>query len=492
MRPKRGFKRNVILVAILIATFMTSIETTIITTALPTIVSQLNGLSYQSWVFAMYLLTAALTTPIYGKLADKIGRKPVFLIGLTFFSVGSLLCGFANSMGSLVLFRALQGIGAGAIMPITFTMIADLFTYEERSKMLALNNTAWGISALLGPIMGGYIVDNLGWHWVFFINVPLGLIVFLIILSTYQEQKTKIEKLRLDFRGIASLSMLLLSLLLLFQGLAVSKINWMSIFILGGVTVVSFAFLTRTENSVADPIVPIKLFKNQLFFIQIFTALLLSAIQIAFQTYFPMWLQSIYSASPSVAGLAVTPSPIMWLFSSFLVGSLVKRFAPKYIAILLITLMALCYLPLTFASVNFPEYLFYIISSVTGFVLGIVITMNTLISQHVVAKEELGTASAMLTLGRTLGQTLAAGLFGLVFNLTVHHEINAHSSNINQKMINKFISSNNHSVSETASHFEILSKTVLTGIHAVFLVSLALFILVIVLNLLDKNHKVVK
>lgn len=169
------------MLAILLATFMTSVETTIIMTALPTIVSQLHGISLQSWIFATYLLLTALTTPIYGKFADRIGRKPVFLTGLILFSTGSLLCGLSNNIIMLVLFRALQGMGAGAIMPITFTMIADLFDYQKRSTMLALNNTAWGVSALLGPLLGGYIVDKLNWHWVFFINVPIGILVIVII-----------------------------------------------------------------------------------------------------------------------------------------------------------------------------------------------------------------------------------------------------------------------------------------------------------------------
>ncbi len=155
------------MVAVLIATFMTSVETTIITTALPRIVSQLDGLSMQSWVFATYLLTTALSTPIYGKLADRIGRKSIFLIGIIIFVVGSFFSGLSNQMIILIFFRGLQGIGAGAIIPITFTIIADLFPYEKRTTMLALNNTAWGISALLGPLIGGYIVDQLSWHWVY-------------------------------------------------------------------------------------------------------------------------------------------------------------------------------------------------------------------------------------------------------------------------------------------------------------------------------------
>lgn len=148
-----------VMIAILLATFMSSVETTIITTALPTIISQLHGLSLQSWVFTVYLLATAISTPIYGKFSDRIGRKPVFLVGLILFTLGSLLSGFAPSMLFLIVTRTIQGLGAGAIMPITFTIIADLFSYEQRANVLALNNTAWGISALAGPLLGGFIVD---------------------------------------------------------------------------------------------------------------------------------------------------------------------------------------------------------------------------------------------------------------------------------------------------------------------------------------------
>ena len=149
---------GLIMLAIFISTFMTSVETTIITTSLPTIISELRGLSVQSWVFAAYLLTTALSTPVYGKIADRVGRKVVYILGITLFTIGSMLCGFSPNIYTLIIFRAIQGLGAGAVMPITFTIIADLFSYEKRANMLALNNTAWGISALLGPILGDLLL----------------------------------------------------------------------------------------------------------------------------------------------------------------------------------------------------------------------------------------------------------------------------------------------------------------------------------------------
>lgn len=481
--------KNFIMMAILIATFMTSVETTIITTALPTIVSQLNGISLQSWVFATYLLLTAVTTPIYGKFADRIGRKPVFLTGLIIFTIGSFLCGVSNNMTILIIFRALQGIGAGAIMPITFTMIADLFDYQERSKMLAMNNTAWGISALLGPLLGGYIVDKLSWHWVFFINVPIGILVILIISFKYKEKRKEYIKRPLDIKGILSLSGLLILVLTFFQTLSqanVSSIQMLVILFLIVMFVIAFIIF---ERQASDPIIPFTLFYNRLFSIQVTTALLLSAIQIGFQTYFPMWLQSIYKTTATVAGLSVSPSPIFWLLSSFFVGTLVKRRSPKYITLPLIALMMVAYLPLLFIDSRFNQTIFFVISGITGVTLGITITMNTLVAQRIVPEESLGTASSMITLGRTLGQTLAAGIFGLVFNMSLNLGLKKHAT-VDQNMINQSIKGVYQSSSIADEHT--INQIILTGMHIVFSVALILFVIVLIVNLADRNREVIK
>ena len=231
------------------------------------------------------------------------------------------------------------------------------------------------------------------------------------------------------------------------------------------------------------------MFTNHLFTIQILTALLLSGIQIGFQTYFPIWLQSIYKVSASVAGLVVTPSPVLWLIASFFVGSLVKRYAPKKIVIPIVTIQMLFYVPLAFASVSFPKFLFYIIAGITGIALGIVITMNTLISQRVVPESNLGTASSMLTLGRTLCQTVATGIFGLIFNLAVNIQVKNHSS-ISLGQVNMYVSSGSGGKAQAAS--KILNQVVLSGMHAVFIAVLIIFIITIVLNISDKNNEKIR
>lgn len=490
MKENKKSNLLMIMIAIFIATFMTSVETTIVTTALPTIISKLNGLSMQSWVFAMYLLTTAVSTPIYGKLSDRVGRKPIFVTGVIVFSLGSFLCGIADNIYYLILFRAIQGIGAGAIMPITFTIIADLFSYEKRSSMLALNNTAWGISALMGPLIGGFIVDKLNWHWIFFINVPLGIIVLILVLLGLQENQRTVNKKPIDVKGIISLSGTLVALLILFQMLGNQRLN----LTLVGIITVILGFLAigffRVEKQAIDSIIPLKLFDKQLFTIEILTASLLSGMQIAFQIYFPIWLQAIYKVPASVAGLAVTPSPVMWLMASFFVGSLVKRFTPKRITLPIVFIQMLFYIPLIFAKVGFPMFMFYLIAGVTGTGLGIVITMNILIAQQIVAEKEIGTASSMLTLGRTLGQTVMTGIFGLIFNLSINHSLSGHTD-ISFKLVNQFISSGqNLLLSSNIDH--VMDKIILEGMHSVFIATIILFIIILIINFNDKNKQIIK
>lgn len=482
-------QRKWVLVAIFMATFMSSVEITVVTTALPTIIGDLNGIAMQSWVFTAYLLATAITTPIYGKLADQLGRKPVFIAGLVFFTGGSLLCGLAPNMMTLIMARTVQGLGAGAIMPITNTLIADMFSYQQRAKMLAFNNTAWGISALVGPMLGGFLVDQFNWHWIFFINVPLGLVVLILILSFYRETKpaNQAGTFVFDLKGSSLLALFLISLLLAFQALGAQRVNWVAESLLLLVCILSAWSFLQVERQVANPIIDLTIFKNQTFSIQILTALLLSGVQFGFQVYFPAWLQAIYHLPAALAGLVVTPGPIMWLVSSFLVGGLLRRFAPKYISMVAIIILMVAYLPLALVA-QLPIWYFYLVAGISGAGVGLVITANTVVSQQIVGNQRIGMASSMLTLGRTLGQTILTGSYGLIFNLSVGLQVK-HYPQIHLAMLNQFVDGAGHFTSQVQT---LLSQMVLQAYHHIYALVIVVLVLAWLVNLRDPQHEIVQ
>lgn len=304
MEQSKGRKTNVLLVtiAIFVATFMTAIEGTIVSTAMPTIISNLHGMKLMNWVFSIYLLTNAMMTPIYGKMADRIGRKPIFIFGLALFVIGSSLCGLSNHMGTLIISRAIQGLGAGAIMPVSFTIIADIYPIEKRAKVLGFNGSAWGIASIIAPLLGGFIVDKLTWHWIFFINVPIGIITIGLIWYFLQEEK-KTSAEPVDYWGSLWLMAALLSLLYGFQVMGEAK---PSVLVLGSmlvIAVVAFYLFIRVEKHAQDPIISLSLFKNRTFVVQNAVAALVSGFLIGFEVYMPMWMQGILGLKASMGGL---------------------------------------------------------------------------------------------------------------------------------------------------------------------------------------------
>jgi len=217
MAQKNQSNVAIVTTAVFIATFMTAIEGTIVSTAMPTIIGSLHGVSLMNWVFSVYLLMTAVATPIYGKLSDIVGRKPVLLIGLIIFVIGSTLCAMSNSMITLILARVIQGIGSGAIQPLTFTIIADIYPLDKRAKVLGFNGSAWGIAAIIAPLLGGFIVEKLSWHWVLLINLPVGLLTMGLIWFFFKEDKREHEKIKIDYMVTILLVFVLLPLMLALQ-----------------------------------------------------------------------------------------------------------------------------------------------------------------------------------------------------------------------------------------------------------------------------------
>ena len=275
---------KIVTIAIFLTTFMTAIEGTIVSTAMPTIVSDLNGLEIMNWVVSIFLLMTAVSTPIYGKLADSLGRKTVFLFGIAVFVIGSALCGIAQNMVELILFRVIQGLGSGAVQPVAVTIIADLYTLEKRAKMLGLNSGFWGVASVIAPLLGGFIVQHLSWHWIFYINVPLGILAFLLVIFFFKETKTSKDS-TLDLKGTTCLVIFLLALMVFLQEIE----NGFNLILLGLLIIIVASAIPffRMEKKAKDPIMPLDMLTSKEFTMINLITLLISGVVIGFEFYIP-------------------------------------------------------------------------------------------------------------------------------------------------------------------------------------------------------------
>lgn len=473
---------NIMLVtiAIFVGSFMTAIEGTIVSTAMPTIISELHGMKLMNWVFSIYLLTNAMMTPIYGKMADRIGRKPIFMFGLVLFIIGSSLCGLSNSMLGLIISRAIQGVGAGAIMPVSFTIIADIYPIEKRAQIMGLNGSAWGIASIIAPLLGGFIVDHLSWHWIFFINVPIGILTLILIALFLHEPKRQSDA-PIDYLGSMYLMIGLLGMLYGFQILGEQPVNFMFAIAVFAVALIALWRFYVTEGKAIDPIIDLQLFKNQPFMIQNSITALVSGFLIGFEVYMPMWMQGILGLKASMGGFVVTPSSVVWIFASFLAGSLLTKYTPQKVLNLSLSILVVGSLILTLLPIGTTFSLFLMISAFLGLGFGLTITTTSVTSQSVVDESQVGVATSLNTLSRTLGQTLMVAIYGIILNMGLAKGV-AKYSEISMDMLNQLINPKTATQLDP-SHLPVLRNVLYGGLHHIYLASILLMLLALVINL---------
>lgn len=478
---------KIVTIAIFLTTFMTAIEGTIVSTAMPTIVSDLNGLEIMNWVVSTFLLMTAVSTPIYGKLADSIGRKPVFLFGIAVFVVGSALCGIAQNMVELILFRVIQGLGSGAVQPVAVTIIADLYTLEKRAKMLGLNSGFWGVASVIAPLLGGFIVQHLSWHWIFYINVPLGIIAFLLVVFFLKERKTSSNS-TLDLKGTTCLVIFLLALMVFLQELE----NGLTIVLLGLVVIiiVSAIIFFKAEKRAKDPIMPLDMLSSKEFTMINLITLLISGVVIGFEFYIPTWMQGINATSVSVAGFAVTPSSLMWIVGSFLIGGMLGRWEIKKTYDYMLLILIVADLALILVPIYTSFWIFCLIAAFNGTAFGAITTASQVRSQAIVGRDKIGVATSFNTLMKYLGQTMMVSIYGITFNVVVAKQL-SHHPNLTQKMMNDIVSA------DKAKHLAVnlipgLRQVLLSGLKSVYVVSLIVIVLSLILNQLYKQKKIAK
>lgn len=485
---KTATKSNVTLVtiALFVATFMAAIEGTIVSTAMPTIVGDLRGVSLMNWVFSIFLLTNAIATPIYGKLADSIGRKPMFIGGILIFVFGSVMSGLSHSMVVLIFWRAVQGVGAGSIMPISNTIIADIYPLEKRAQVLGLNSSAWGIASVIAPLLGGFIVDHLSWHWIFFINLPIGLIVMFMVQIFLHEDKHH-STTKMDIAGTTWLTMMLLAVMYAFQLVGQDPINWQIVAVCFLVTVIATVMFIRTERLAADPLIPMELFDNRTFVVQNIVVFLVSGFLIGYEVYLPDWTQGILGLGASMAGFAVTPSSLMWIVGSFLAGKLLARTSPYRIINLSLFFILVGAIIMVLIPAYTPFVAFLGISMICGTGFGLTVTTSIISVQNEVKPTQIGVATSFNTLCRTLGQTLMISIFGIVMNTTMLRGVRQ-TEHTSLKMMDKLI--NPLTANQLSDKILPQLRNILyNSLHNVFVVGLILIIIAYICNLFDRKNK---
>jgi EmrB/QacA subfamily drug resistance transporter len=313
-----GFRseRGPVLIGIMLSTALVAIDGTVIATAVPSIVGNLGGFAEFPWLFSVYLLAQAVTVPVYGKLADVFGRKPVMLFGIGLFLLGSILCGAAWSMGALIAFRAVQGLGAGAVQPMAMTIVGDLYSLQERAKVQSYIASVWAVSSVVGPTLGGVFSEYVSWRWIFFVNIPLCLVAAASIGLRFAEQVEK-RRPRIDYvgAGVLTVALTLLILGLLEGGQAWAWGSAQSVGVLACGLVLLGVFVA-IERHAADPVVPLQLLRNRLLVSTNLVAACVGAVLIGLTSYVPTFVQDVLGTGPLVAGFALAALTLGWPISA--------------------------------------------------------------------------------------------------------------------------------------------------------------------------------
>jgi EmrB/QacA subfamily drug resistance transporter len=398
------------------ATFMAAVESSIVATAMPTIVADLGGFNLFSWVFAVYLLTSAVSIPVYGRLADIYGRKKVFYVGAGLFLVGSTLCGFASSMLALIAFRALQGFGAGGVQPIATTILGDVYTPTERAHVQGLVSSVFGVSAVLGPSLGAFLVEQVSWQFVFWVNLPIG-IAAICMIAMFLQEEVRHRQHRIDYLGSLLLMVAIAALMLmLVQGGSLSHI---SLVVIGAITLGSLAVLALHERTTPEPMLPLELWRNRVILVGSLGGAVISAVMMGVSAFLPTYVQGTMGHSALAGGLVLGAMSVTWAFASFFGGRLMVRTTYRLTAVAgTLALIAGSAVLITLTPERGVPWASFG-SLLIGIGMGFCNTTFIVSIQAAVPWQQRGAATSSCMFLRFVGSSLGAAAFGSVLNMTL-------------------------------------------------------------------------
>jgi EmrB/QacA subfamily drug resistance transporter len=420
--PGRG--RRAVTVGVMTGSFLAALEATVVGTAMPTVIASLGGMNHYSWVFTAYLIASTVTVPIWGKLSDLYGRRLFYQLGVAIFLTGSILSGAAHNMAQLIAFRALQGLGAGGLIPLGMTIIGDIYTLDERARMQALFSGVWGLSSIVGPLIGGFITDQLSWRWVFYLNVPFGITAAVIIGLSLVEPKRRRRPV-IDYlgAGLLTAAVTLLMLALVEGGqTAAALLRPRNLAVAVAGLALAFLFL-RVERRAKEPVLPLPLFRNRVVAVAVVAGFLAGAAMFGAVSFTPLFAQGALGFSATQAGALLTPLMLSWVTMSVIGGRLLLRigFRPTTIAGFIVLTAGFAVL----ASYHLGLTRGWLYAGLILIGTGLGLTMLTLLIavQHSVPREQLGIATSLNQFSRSIGAAVGVAVMGAILSGSLSAEL---------------------------------------------------------------------
>ncbi len=475
-------KKGILIVtlALLLSNAMAGLDGTIVNTALPAIISDLHGIQYMGWIVAVFLLGMAVVTPLWSKLGERIGNKRSYQIATLLFAVGSIFQALSSNIILFLIARTIMGIGAGGMNTIPFIIYADLYTnLKKRSKVIGYATASFSAAAIIGPLIGGWIVDTFSWHWVFYINVPIALISILSVQIFFKEPKRISIGEKIDYLGAGIMIISLVTLLTGIQIIETASLGLVSILIIAGLILLIVLF--KVEEKAADPIIPNRLFKNGPLVVDFILFALLWGAFVAFNIYIPMWAQGLIGLSALIGGTTQIPGSIT-NFAGAVVGSSMQSRLGKYRIVALGTLaFIISFSIMVLAGITIPLWLLLVSGAFEGFGLGLSFNVLQISVQQDAEKRDIPIATSFAYLLRILSQTFMSSIYGVILNNALNKGVAETQGKITIDMLNKL--SDSQSVGDLPKNLLPLMRQVMySGLHNIMLIALALLIIGLIFN----------
>jgi EmrB/QacA subfamily drug resistance transporter len=493
-------RRWAVTIGIMTGTFIAALEATVVGTAMPTVIASLGGINHYSWVFSAYIVTSTVTVPVWGKLSDLYGRRLMYQLGIGMFLVGTLLSGLSTSMTQLIIFRAIQGLGAGALVPLGMTIIGDIFTLHERAKMQAYFSGVWGFSSVVGPVIGGFITDQLSWRWVFFINLPVGVAAAIIIGFALKEPKLT-RKPSIDYAG-AALLMLAISLLMLGLvegGKSLQSLLTVESLLLFAAGAALLGLFVWVELRAPDPIIPFTLFRNRMVSVSVAAGFLAGIAMFGAISFIPLFAQGALGMSATEAGSLLTPLMLSWVTMSVIGGRLLLRVSFRPVTMAGFIIMAVGFVLISRFNRESASFWLYVDLGLIGAGLGFTMLTLLIAVQQAVERTQLGVATSLNQFSRAIGGAFGVAVMGVALTIGMTTQLSKvaelPNSPFSKEQAEEFASNPNALIEPHAraglpqETLAVLQDAMAAAVHPVFWVGAAVSILALFVVLFMPSHR---